>query len=156
MKLTSELLRSLIKESIQDRIKMIDEAGEHAKVNRMQEEISQLDQQIDLIKQQAQQEIRSVADGASAEHFMSPEIISDKIDEILAQANQEISELIQNKSQLEEYVTKKGEEFDKVKGNRKEKVKSTIKDGINKDKTAKTVAKTPAKPAVKQPVKKTK
>jgi septal ring factor EnvC (AmiA/AmiB activator) len=123
MKITQTVLRQLIRESIHDRIKMIDEAGEQAKLKRLEEEIGEINQMVSQIKQQTDQEIQSLLASVSPEDYATPEKISDQIDAILDKSRQEIAALIGNKNELKEYVTQRGEERQKL----AEKEKKTAK-----------------------------
>jgi predicted transcriptional regulator len=84
--------RQLIKEAIADRLKMIDEAGNKAAVMA---KIAKIDEDIKLA-----QEIKSSIRVDELKHFVTPEKVSDVLDEI----TESIQELEAKKKELAEQV----------------------------------------------------
>jgi len=100
-------LKQLIKEAVQDRIRMIDEAGDiaavEAKINKVEEDI-----------QDAMRVKSALLDMAGLKYYVEPEIISDMMDDMEAS----IKELQDKKKEFEE--TKK-QMTKPVKGAKKDK-----------------------------------
>lgn len=84
-------LKQLIKEAVQERIKMIDEAGDiaavEAKINKVEEDI-----------QDAMRVKSALVDMAGLKYYVEPEIISDMMDDMEAS----IKELQDKKKEFEE------------------------------------------------------
>lgn len=116
----NKIIDRALTEALNNRIKIIDEAGEKAKRKKLEEEASNIQLQMEQLIEQANLNMNGIVQGLKLENYLDYSSIMEQFQQNFESVKTQLDELASNKMEIEEYLSKrygKNEDSEKEKRN---------------------------------------